>query len=61
MNAPVMQAHGYRDDGIVGYIASTQAPGTQPLYRLSSPDGSAHLYTTSASEKVAIPEPGLEG
>ena len=53
-----MQAHGYRDDGIVGYIASTQAPGTQPLYRLSSPDGSAHFYTTSASEKSQFQSQG---
>jgi hypothetical protein len=36
----------------VGYIASSQAPGTLPLYRLSSPDGSAHLYTASAAEKA---------
>ena len=46
-----MQTRGYRDDGIVGYIASTQAPGTMPLYRLSSPDGSTHFYTASTTEK----------
>jgi hypothetical protein len=53
-----MQAHGYRDDGIVGYIASSQAPGTQPLYCLSNPDGSEHLYTTSASEKAQFQSQG---
>jgi hypothetical protein len=53
-----MQAHGYRDDGIIGYIATSQAPGTLPLYRLSSPDGSAHFYTASASEKSQFQSQG---
>jgi hypothetical protein len=53
-----MQAHGYRDNGIIGYIATSQAPGTQPLYQLSSADGSAHLYTTSSSEKAQFQSQG---
>ena len=53
-----MQAHGYRDDGIVGYIASSQVSGTQPLYRLSNPDGSAHFYTTSSTEKSQFQSQG---
>ena len=53
-----MQSHGYSDNGIMGYIATSQAPGTQPLYRLSSPDGSAHFYTTSGSEKSQFQSQG---
>lgn len=46
-----MQAHGYRDDGIAGYVETSAVSGTQPLYRLVNHDGSAHFYTTSASER----------
>jgi hypothetical protein len=53
-----VQAHGYTNNGIIGYIATTQAPGTQPLYQLSSSDGSAHFYTTSASEKSQFQSQG---
>ena len=53
-----MQARGYSDNGIVGYIATSQAPGTQPLYRLSSPDGSAHFYTASTGEKSQFQSQG---
>jgi hypothetical protein len=53
-----MQARGYSDNGIVGYIATTQAPGTMPLYRLASSDGSAHFYTSSAPEKAQFQSQG---
>jgi hypothetical protein len=43
--------YGYRDDGILGYVASSQLPGTEPFYRLVNQDGSAHFYTASANER----------
>lgn len=45
-----MQTLGYRDEGIVGYVESSATSGTQPLYRMVNHDGSAHFYTTSATE-----------
>lgn len=42
---------GYREEGVVGYIATAQWPGTQPLYRLVKPDGSGHLFTASVEER----------
>jgi len=45
-----MQAHGYSDGGIVGYVESSAVSGTQPLYRMVNGNGSAHFFTTSASE-----------
>jgi hypothetical protein len=47
-----MQARGYHDMGTVGYVESSQVAGTQPLYRMVRPDGSAHFYTTSATERA---------
>jgi hypothetical protein len=41
---------GYQDNGMVGYIFSSQQPGTQPLRRLVNHDGSAHFFTTSGQE-----------
>ncbi len=40
---------GFRNEGIAGYIMSTQAPGTVPVYRLRGPNGD-HLYVTDASQ-----------
>jgi hypothetical protein len=46
-----MERLGYREDGVVGYIANSQWPGTQPFYRLVKPDGSGHLFTASLEER----------
>jgi Repeat of unknown function (DUF5648) len=44
---------GYKDEGIAGYVASSQIPGTVPLYRLINNNGSQvqRLYTASATER----------
>jgi hypothetical protein len=55
-----MQAHGYRDAGIAGYVSSSQAVGTQPLYRLSNANGDAHFFTTSASERQQFLSQGFK-
>ncbi len=39
-------------EGIAGYLCSTQATGTVPLFRLAS--GATHLYTTSAVERDGL-------
>jgi len=49
-------AMGYKDEGIAGYLASSQISGTQPLYRLSKPapaavGGLIHLYTADNNER----------
>jgi hypothetical protein len=49
---PRMEALGYRDEGVIGFIASEQLPGTQPFYRLVKPDGSGHLFTASPQERI---------
>ena len=46
-----MRGYGYRDDGILGYVARTQMPGTQPLFRLMTRDGGFHFCTTSDRER----------
>jgi hypothetical protein len=55
-----MQAHGYRDAGIAGYVSSSQASGTQPLYRLSNANGDAHFFTTSAAERQQFLSQGFK-
>jgi len=53
-----MRRAGYRENGIVGYLASTEFRGTEPLYRLVNSDGSVHLFTTSRSEIGRFQEQG---
>src|SRR5436305_240 len=45
--------HGFKDEGIAGYIATSQVPGTLPLYRLVKQNGasSEHFYTDNDSER----------
>lgn len=38
------------NEGTLGFIATTQVLGTQPLYRLYHPSYYDHLYTTNLSE-----------
>ncbi len=61
----VMQ-QGWKDEGIAGYIATSQVPGTLPLYRLEKQNGASteHFYTDNDSERdKAISQLGfhLEG
>jgi hypothetical protein len=42
-----MRGYGYREDGILGYVAGTQVPGTQTLFALVNQDGSLHFFTAS--------------
>jgi hypothetical protein len=46
-----MRGYNYRDDGILGYVAGTQMPGTQTFFRLVNQDGSLHFFTTSERER----------
>jgi Purple acid Phosphatase, N-terminal domain/Repeat of unknown function (DUF5648) len=46
-----MRGYGYRDDGILGYVAGTQMPGTQTFFALVNQDGSLHFFTTSERER----------
>ena len=41
----------YALEGIVGYIWSSQQPGTEPLYRLVGGPHNDHFYTTNAAER----------
>lgn len=46
-----MRGYGYREDGILGYVAGTQMPGTQVLFAMVNQDGSLHFFTTSERER----------
>ncbi|HEY2359998.1 MAG TPA: fibronectin type III domain-containing protein [Candidatus Angelobacter sp.] len=46
-----MRGYGYRDDGVLGYVAATQMPGTQTLFALVNQDGSLHFFTASERER----------
>jgi Repeat of unknown function (DUF5648) len=48
------QTEGYKFEGVAGMIASTQVPGTVPLYRMVRQTGVnkvEHFYTTSTAER----------
>ncbi len=42
-------SQGWKQEGIAGYIMNNQAPGAEPLYRLSNAKGD-HFYTANANE-----------
>jgi len=44
-------ANGWKNEGILCYVAPVQAPGTIPLYRLHHPAISDHLSTSSWDER----------
>jgi len=46
-----MRSYNYRDDGILGYVAATQMPGTQVLFALVKQDGILHFFMTSERER----------
>ncbi|MBZ5521922.1 MAG: hypothetical protein LAP21_06745 [Acidobacteriia bacterium] len=52
-------SEGYLDQGIVGYIATSQQPGTVPFYRLYNPYAREHFYTTSAPERDTAVRNGM--
>ena len=47
---------GYHDEGVLGYLATSQVSGTQPLYRLSKSQGtlSTRVYTSNPSERQGV-------
>jgi hypothetical protein len=59
-HASVSRAGAYKDEGIEGYLATTQVPGSTPLYRLIAQHGSTldHFYTASASERQSAIQSG---
>ena len=53
-------SQGLHDQGIVGYIATSQQPGTQPLYRLYNPASGQHFYTISDTERQQVIQSGYK-
>jgi hypothetical protein len=53
-------AQGMHDQGVVGYIATSQQPGTEPLYRLFNPGAGQHFYTTSSAERQQAIQAGMK-
>ena len=53
-------AQGMQDLGVVGYIATSQQPGTEPLFRLFNPGAGQHFYTTSQSERLQAMQSGMK-
>ena len=47
-----MLSKGYTDQGIFGYVFTTQVSGTVPLYRLYNSQITDHFYATSSTEKT---------
>lgn len=45
-----VRAYHFREEGIAGYVAGSQQPGTVPLERLQNPKTTEYLFTTSAEE-----------
>lgn len=41
----------YKDEGIAGYVLKNQAPGTEPLYRMTNASHD-HFYTNNANERA---------
>jgi hypothetical protein len=56
---------GYNFEGVAGYVATSQIPGTQPLYRLvkSANGKNIHFYTANPTEMQSAQSQGfrLEG
>jgi hypothetical protein len=48
---------GYKNEGVIGYIATSQLPNTVPLYRLHNSNND-NLYTTDASERQSALQQG---
>jgi hypothetical protein len=52
--------HGYTCEGILGYIASHQIPGSVPVYRYWLASKNDHFYTTNAGE-IGATQQGQSG
>jgi hypothetical protein len=52
-NQSEITAAGWTPVGTVGYVASSQQSGTEPLYRILRSNGD-HFYTTSAQERDSV-------
>lgn len=55
--------HGYRIEGTLGYVESSQVNGTKGIIRMWNPRASKHFYTTSSGEASIAQSAGfiLEG
>jgi len=42
--------HGYKSEGVLGYISPNHIPGSVPVYRYYHGDHHDHFYTTNAAE-----------
>jgi hypothetical protein len=51
---------GLQDQGIVGYIATSQQPGTMKMYRLYNPGLGQHFYTVSEAERQQTIQAGFK-
>jgi hypothetical protein len=45
---------GFQDHGVAGYIATTQLPGTVPMYRMLNTTNQQHFYTTNPAEHASV-------
>ena len=46
----VIGKHGYKSEGLMGYLLTSQEPGTVVLYRYYNSQASDHFYTTNENE-----------
>ena len=53
--------HGYKSEGIAGYVYSTQKHGTVPLHRYWKASITDHFYTVDTNEIGAHLRPGQSG
>ncbi len=58
-DAEMIRDYSWIDEGITGYIYTSQVPGTVPLYRIWNSTAGYHLYTNSSEEKDAFVTGGL--
>lgn len=49
---------GFQNQGVVGYIATSQQPGTQPFYRMVTAKGDLHFFTASPQEHALVLQQG---
>jgi len=56
-NAAEQNSNGFHAEGTTGYLLTSQAPGTVPLYRMIGGNGDT-LLTTDASERARIQSAG---
>lgn len=57
--SPSETSRGLQNQGVIGYVATSQQPGTQPLYRVVNANGSSHLFTASPQEHASVLQQGM--